>query len=153
MPNAVTALVDDHVAAGDAARIVLVTPSGRASCADLLAHAGRFGNALRALGVPPEGRVAILLPDGLEWAAAFLGAIRIGAVAVPLNTRLAPERWAAMLADSRARAVVADDAAAHALTPFRPALPRCRAIRVVAELPRTATGKLQRFRLREELSA
>ncbi len=124
MPNAVTALLDDHVAAGDGARTVIVTPSGHASYADLLARACRFGHTLRALGVEPEHRVAILLPDGVAWAAAFLGAIRIGAVAVPLNTRLAPDRWAAMLADSRARVVVADDATVAALAPYLPALPR-----------------------------
>ena len=128
MPNAVTALLDDHVAAGDGARAVIVTPSGHASYADLLARTCRFGNTLRALGVEPEHRVAILLPDGVDWAAAFLGVIRIGAVAVPLNTRLAPERWAAMLADSRARVVVADDATVAALAPYLPALPRLRPI-------------------------
>jgi benzoate-CoA ligase family protein len=126
MPNAVTALLDDHVAAGDGARTVIVTPAGRASYADLLARSGRFGNALRGLGVEPEQRVAILLPDGLDWAAAFLGALRIGAVAVPLNTRLAPDRWAAMLADCRARVVVADPGAASALEPRLSTLPRCR---------------------------
>ena len=128
MPNAVTALLDDHVAAGDGARTVIVTPSGHASYADVLARTCRFGHALRALGVEPEHRVAILLPDGVDWAAAFLGVIRIGAVAVPLNTRLAPERWAAMLADSRARVVVADDATVAALAPYLPALPRLRPI-------------------------
>jgi benzoate-CoA ligase len=51
--------------------------------------------------------------------------MRIGAIAVPLNTRLAPQHWAAMLADSRARAVVADDATAHALAPWLGARPRC----------------------------
>jgi benzoate-CoA ligase len=140
MPNAVTALLDDHVAAGDGARTVIVTPSGRASYADLLARACRFGNALRALGVEPEERVAILLPDGWDWAAAFLGALRIGAIAVPFNTRLAPERWAAMLADSRARVVVADDAVAHTLGPFLPALPRCHLM--TAEAAREASAEL-----------
>ncbi len=128
MPNAVTALLDDHVAAGDGARTALVTPSERASYAELLARSGRFGNALRRLGVEPEQRVAILLPDGVDWAAAFLGALRIGAVAVPLNTRLAADRWAAMLADSRARVVVADDATARALAPLVPTRARCRVV-------------------------
>ena len=128
MPNAVTALLDDHVAAGDGARTVIVTPTDHVSYADLLARSCRLGNALRRLGVEPEQRVAILLPDGLDWAAAFLGALRIGAIAVPLNTRLTPDRWAAMLADCRARIVVATDAAARALAPIVTTLPRCRVV-------------------------
>ena len=94
MPNAVCALGDDRVA-GDAVRPAIVTPSGSATYGNLLALAGRFGrfgNTFRALGVEPEQRVAIVLPDGLGWAGAFLGAIRLGAVAVPLSTRLTPER-------------------------------------------------------------
>src|SRR5204862_6252582 len=112
--------------AGDGARTVIVTPSDEAGYADLLARACRFGNALRALGVAPEQRVAILLADSIDWAAAFLGAIRLGAVAVPLNTRLSPERWGAMLDDSRARVVVADDVTAGALAPYLPRLEGCR---------------------------
>jgi len=38
--------------------------------------------------------VALLLPDGLEWAAVFFGALRLGVVAVLLNTRLEPVVWA-----------------------------------------------------------
>src|SRR4026208_1593689 len=45
---------------------------------------------LRSLGVEPEQRVAIRLPDGPAWAATFFGAIKLGAVAVPINTRLPP---------------------------------------------------------------
>jgi benzoate-CoA ligase family protein len=121
--NAVCALLDDRIADGDGARTAIVTPSGVATYADLLALAARFGHALHARGVEPEHRVAILLPDGLAWAGAFLGALRIGAVAVPLNTRLGPERWAAMLDDSRARLLVTDATRATALAPLRAALP------------------------------
>src|SRR5262249_14232637 len=73
--------------------------------------------ALRALSVEPEQRVALVLPDGVDFAAAFLGAIKIGAVAVPLNTRLDPADLAALLADSRAKVLVADPGVAAALAP------------------------------------
>jgi benzoate-CoA ligase family protein len=58
--------------------------------------------------VEPEQRVALLLHDGVDWAATFLGALRIGAVAVPLNTRLPTERLADLLRDSRAKVLVAE---------------------------------------------
>jgi benzoate-CoA ligase family protein len=128
VPNAVSTLLDDRIAAGDAARTAIVTPSGGATYAELAALAGRYGNAFRARGVEPEHRVAILLPDGLAWAGAFLGALRIGAVAVPLNTRLGAERWATMLDDCRARVLVTDDAQATALTPLLGRLPWLRVL-------------------------
>lgn len=124
MANAVCALLDHHIAGGDGERVAVVTPSGSATYAELLALAARLGHAFRARGVEPEHRVAILLPDGLGWTGAFLGALRLGAVAVPLNTRLDAGRWAAMLDDCRARVLVTDDARATLLRPFLEGLPR-----------------------------
>jgi acyl-coenzyme A synthetase/AMP-(fatty) acid ligase len=50
--------------------------------------AARTGSLLRSAGVARGDRVLIALPDGLELVWAFLGALRIGAVAVPVNPRL-----------------------------------------------------------------
>jgi benzoate-CoA ligase len=43
------------------------------------------GNALRAQGVSRGDRVLIVLPDSAEFVAAFFGAAKFGAVAVPVN--------------------------------------------------------------------
>ena len=72
--------------------------------------------------------MALLLPDGLEWAAVFLGALRIGAVAVPFNTRLDPAAWAAMLRDSRARVLVGDATLLAGLRPLLADLPHLSAV-------------------------
>lgn len=50
--------------------------------------AARTGSLLAGLGVVPGDSVLIALPDGVEFAWAFLGAARIGAIAVPVNPRL-----------------------------------------------------------------
>src|SRR4029450_4751799 len=118
MANAISAILD-AAPGGGADRPAVVGPDGAVSYRELLALVGRTGNALRGLGVEPEQRVALLMPDGAEWAATFLGAPRTGAVAVPFNTRRRPEEWAAMLRDSRARGLVAD---AELLTTLRPLL-------------------------------
>ncbi len=53
-------------------------------------HAGiertsaRFGGALQALGVKKGDKVALILPDNADFVFAFLGAIRAGAVPVPI---------------------------------------------------------------------
>ncbi|WP_428634681.1 benzoate-CoA ligase family protein [Sedimenticola sp.] len=54
-------------------------------------RANRFGNALRARGVMPEARIMFLLEDSADLAAAYIGTLRIGAVAIAYN-RMAVER-------------------------------------------------------------
>ena len=55
------------------------------SYGELAALTNRAGNALRAQGVSRGDRVLIALPDSAEFVAAFFGAAKIGAVAVPVN--------------------------------------------------------------------
>ena len=130
MANVVPAFLDEHVATGAGERPAIVTPAGTASYAQLLELVNRTGHALREAGVDVEQRVAILLPDGLAWAAVFFGALRIGAVAVPLNTRLSPGACAGLLRDSRARVLVVDAALAE---PLRPSLVELPHLKVVIE--------------------
>lgn len=50
--------------------------------------AARTASLLAGAGVGSGDRVLIALPDGVELVWAFLGAVRLGAVAVPVNPRL-----------------------------------------------------------------
>ena len=71
--------------------------------AQLLERVNRFGNALRdRLDVRPEERVMLLLLDEPAFAYAFFGAIKIGAVAVPVNTLLKEADYRYLLDDMRA---------------------------------------------------
>jgi benzoate-CoA ligase family protein len=106
--NAATAILDGALAAGWGERVALRTAGDNWTYAQLAAGANRAGNALRALNVAIEQRVALLLYDSPQFACAFYGAIKIGAVPVPLNTQLRPQDYAYMLADSRARVLVAE---------------------------------------------
>jgi benzoate-CoA ligase family protein len=108
VPNATVAFLDAAVEEGRGARRALATPAGAASYAELLALVERAAAGLRSRGVKTGDRVALLLPDGLAWAAAFFGTLRAGAVAIPLNTRLAAPALATLLADSGAAVLVAD---------------------------------------------
>lgn len=126
--NAVAAFLDDHLGSGAIGSPAVVTADRTATYGDLHALTARAGAALRALGVEPEQRVALLLPDGLAWVATFFGALRIGAVAVPFNTRLHATEWIAMLADSRAKVLVADAALARVVAERRTEVPHLRAI-------------------------
>jgi 4-hydroxybenzoate adenylyltransferase len=125
MDNAASALVDAPVDAGWAEETALSSPDGAVTRRDLLALTDRAARGLRGLGVEPGDRVALLLPDGPAFAPAFLGAIKLGAVAVPLNTRLAAEDHARPLEDAEARVAVAAPALA---APLGALAPRCRIV-------------------------
>ena len=74
---------------------------------DLYHQVNRVGNALKmALDVRPEERVLLVMCDGPEMIAAFFGAIKIGAVPVPLNTRWTTADYDFVLRDSSARVLV-----------------------------------------------
>ena len=51
--------------------------------------------------VRPGDRVAIWMPNGMAWVAAFLAAIDLGALAVPVNTRLTTAEVEIILEDAR----------------------------------------------------
>lgn len=106
--SALHLFLDRHLESGRGNAIAIRTPDASYSYSDLEALVNRAGNLLRGLGVRPEQRVALLLPDGIELVATFFGAIKIGAVAVPLNTRLTAGDYRVMLRDSRARVLVAE---------------------------------------------
>jgi benzoate-CoA ligase family protein len=91
---------------GSGGRPALITGEETLTYRQVQEAVDRVGNGLRELGVRMEERVMILLPDGPQFAAVFFGAMKIGAVAVPVNTLLTPEDYRFLLADSRAAALV-----------------------------------------------
>lgn len=71
----------------------------------------KFAQLLRDLGVMAGDRVLIRLPNCLDYPIAFLGAMKMGAIAVPTSTLLTPEEVAYLAKDSAAVAFVTDKAA------------------------------------------
>ena len=65
---------------------------------------------LRAKGIRREERILICLLDTIDWPTAFLGALKAGVVAVPVNTLMTESDYEFMLTDSRARMLVVSEA-------------------------------------------
>jgi len=107
--NAATDLLDRHVLEGRGDKIAVIDDRGSTTYEQLAMRADHAAGALAAMGVQPEQRVAIVMHDSADWVAAFLGAIQLGAVPVPLNTNLTPADYAYMLRDMRARAVLVSE--------------------------------------------
>ncbi len=115
--NAASLLIDQALAEGLAGRAAIATPERAYTYGELAVLSDRVAHGLRRLGIEPERRVALLMADGVGFAATFLGALKLGAVAVPLNTRLAAQDCRAILEDCRAKIVVADPEMALSLGP------------------------------------
>jgi benzoate-CoA ligase family protein len=107
--NAATYFIDRHLAEGRGEKIAIEADEARVSYRLLGEKVNRFGNALRQLGVRIEERVLLLLLDGPEFAFSFFGAIKIGAVPVPINTLLKPADYQYLLNNSRARVAVVSE--------------------------------------------
>src|SRR5437660_10210480 len=97
--NVATELLDGNVERGRADRVAFIDDFGACRYGELLARANRAGNALRALGVQPEQRVLLCMVDTADFAAVFLGAIKLGAVPVPVNTLLPAGDYPHLLQD------------------------------------------------------
>ena len=105
--NAACYFVDRHIAEGRGAKVALECGDEQVTYADVSRHVDALGAALgRRFGVRPEERVLLLLVDGPAFAYAFFGAIKIGAVPVPLNTLWTAADYAYVVRDSRATALV-----------------------------------------------
>ena len=108
--NAATHFVDRHVADGRGEAVAIECGEERVTYAALAERVDRFGSALRdALDVRPEERVVLLLLDTPAFHVAFFGAIKIGAVPIPVNTLWKTPDYRHVLNDSRARVAIVSE--------------------------------------------
>jgi benzoate-CoA ligase len=110
--------LDERVEEGRGERVAIVDDAGRYHYRDVQALANRVGNALRARGVGPEDRVLIGLGDSVEFAAAFFGVLKIGAVVTMVNPELPDGDYAHYLGYTRARAFIAERSLAARIRPL-----------------------------------
>jgi 4-hydroxybenzoate-CoA ligase/benzoate-CoA ligase len=115
--NAASHFVDRHLAEGRGDKIAFIDDQGRHSYADLARRVNQAGNLLKAQGVRMEQRVMLCLLDGIDFPALFFGAIKLGAVPIPVNTLLTTADYDFLLRDSRAVVLVVS---APLLEKFRP---------------------------------
>jgi benzoate-CoA ligase family protein len=115
----VSLLLDHNLEAGRGGQAALITAADEVvTYEQLYREASRVGAHLRDdLGVRREERVVLVLDDTPAFHAAFLGAIRIGAVPVPVNILARGRDYGYFLDDSYARVLLADAVFLDKLTP------------------------------------
>ncbi len=108
VPRTIPALLlADEAEAPD--MLALVTEDARVTYAELAASARAFAAGLIASGVRRGDRVAVWLPNGVDWLTVHWAAALAGAILVPLSTRNRPAEVEYILRQSGASALVLQD--------------------------------------------
>ena len=111
-----TEVIERNVDAGRADKPAFVGPDATLTYEQLRRQVNRMGHLLRSLGVAREHRVLLVLDDTTVFPIAFLGAMRIGAVPVPVSALDKADNFRHYIQDSYATVVLTD----------APTLPRLR---------------------------
>ncbi|HUF95132.1 MAG TPA: benzoate-CoA ligase family protein [Acidimicrobiia bacterium] len=89
-------------------RVALRLDDRNVTYAELDALASGFAAALQDMGVMKGDRVLIVLPDGVDYAAAVFGTFRLGAIVVMVNPDLSRDALVGILNQARATAALVD---------------------------------------------
>jgi len=115
--NAVNILEHNLTARAD--KVALYSAERELTFQQAADEVNRVGNALKRLDVRLGEMVAILALDCAEWAVAYFAALKIGAVAVGMNTLSKPQEHAYILRDCRARVLIIHKALLSSIEPIR----------------------------------
>jgi benzoate-CoA ligase family protein len=117
-------LLDGNLEAGRTEKTALITAEGATvSYGELARLVAGVGTYVRELGIEREQRVLMILDDSPAFPATFLGAMRVGAVPVPVNPMDRVDNYVYYLEDSYAKALVVEASLLEALAPVIAARP------------------------------
>jgi benzoate-CoA ligase len=111
--NGAELLLGPEALARHGARLALICGEESITFSELAERVARAAGAYAALEVQPGDKVVLLMRDTGLFVAGWLGAVRAGAVAVALNNKLSDAELEQVLADSKPRLAIVDDAFAQ----------------------------------------
>ena len=133
--NQASFLVDRHLREGRADKTVIYYEDQQIPYGALAEMVNRTGNAFTRLGVEIENRVMMSLPDCPELFYSYFGAMKIGAVPVPVNTMASESDYQYFLNDSRAKVLVVSPEVLPKVLAVKEELSYLQKIVVVGEAP------------------
>jgi 4-hydroxybenzoate-CoA ligase len=131
--NAADYFLDRNIRQGRGHKIAIYTHHRNYTYNDVQKIANKTANALRDLGLGLEDRVMMLMLDIPQFHGIFWGAIKMGAVPIPINTMLTPTDYEFYLNDSRARLLVVSEELMQVINEIEGDLPYLRDIIVISE--------------------
>ncbi len=96
----------DRLRHGQGDRVALRGAEGTTTYAEIDALADSYAAALTEVGVEPEDRVFVAMPDGPDFVGAFFGILKVGAVVVMVNPALGEDRIVELFEHCEPRALV-----------------------------------------------
>lgn len=123
-------VLDEHARSHPDSAFLTVIGEGQLTYGEAADCAARTARMCAEQGVSPGDRVAVLLPNGVDFVRVWLGLTRLGAVMVPLNTALTGPFLAHQLRDSGVRHVVASEEFARNLDDICDSVPDFQRLRL-----------------------
>ena len=112
-------------------KTAVVMGDQRLSYTQLDEASNKVANALIGMGVGKGDRVAMLLPNSPEFIITYFGVVKIGGIAVPLDTKYKFTELSSLFRDSQPKVLVAES---PFLEPIAPSLPKFKSITGVIEV-------------------
>jgi benzoate-CoA ligase len=140
--------LDQNIREGRGNKVAVYFRDEEYTYADVIAMSNRFGNALLELGVEMEDRVLLVLPDGIDFVAAWFGTAKIGAVITMVNTILPTADYEYYLEYTRARVAVVD---ASVMERFAPAAAESRYLKQTIVTNTRISGRLEGLEWRSRI--
>lgn len=115
----------------------------RLSYAQLDEASNKVANALLGMGVGKGDRVAMLLPNSPQLVTTYFGVVKIGGIAVPLDTKYKLTELTSLFNDSQPKVLVAES---PYLEPIAPSLPKFKSITWVIEVGSAYKGQFPSYK-------
>lgn len=144
--NAADYFLDRNIRQGNGHKVAVYTEFKNYTYNDIHKMTNKTANALRELGVRVDDRVVMLMLDVPQFYAVFFGALKIGAVPIPLNTMLTPDDYEYYLNDSRARVLVISEELRPVVMQIRGDLQYLRDLVVISETDGARIPFRQKYR-------
>jgi benzoate-CoA ligase len=143
-------LVDRHLEEGRGEKVAIFYLDQKITYRELFENTNKVGNVLRELGVASEDRVILGVWDSPELFYSYLGAMKIGAVPIPINTLGSSKDLLFFLNDSRAKVLILSSDLYEKYAEIKDQAKYLRHLVVVGE--EVPSGALDFYRLMERAS-
>jgi len=139
------AVIDEF--ASDPGRLALLWEDqdgnrARLTFADLRRQSNRIANLLAGLGIRRGDPILLVLPRITMWQAAYIGALKLGALVVPCTAMLREQDLVYRANHAEARAIIAAPGSAHMIADLRAQCPSLKHF-ILAGASRTGWSSLQ----------
>lgn len=151
--NAANRFIEENVRRGLGEKVAIIDDDEQVTYNELLQRVNKFGSALKNLDIESENRIILLTYDSSEFIATFFGAMKIGAIPIPISTMLQPQDYEYMLNNSRAKVLVVHENIWNKLQEYRERFVFLKHVIVISNQTLKSTDVLDFFEITNRASS